>query len=152
MPEYSEGYFADDKRLTHKGAKKIMTAALELASDAQVAISCAVVDAGGHIIALERMDGGLFHTIHSSTTKAVCAASTRRPTTAKGAADQDLDIGHAIGLALAAGPTRWTAMEGGVPILVDGKCIGGVGVAGADWEIDSRIAKFAVESMGLATT
>ena len=100
------------------------------------------------MILLERMDGGRFHTVHSCTTKAVCAASNRRPTTAKGAAGQDLDVSHAIGLALAAGPERWTAMEGGVPVLVDGQCIGGVGVSGGDWETDLRIAKPAVESIG----
>src|SRR5258706_608643 len=99
---------------------------------AGIAISCAIVDAGGQMILLERMDGGRFHTVHSCTTKAVCAASNRRPTTARGAAGQDLDVSHAIGLALAAGPERWTAMEGGVPVLADGQCIGGVGRSGGE--------------------
>ena len=143
-------FIAESKRLTHQGARKIMATALELAGQANIAIACAIVDAGGHVILIERMDGGRFHTVHSSTTKAVCAASNRRPTTAKGAAGQDLDVSHAIGLALAAGPERWTAMEGGVPVLVDGQCIGGVGVSGGDWETDLRIAKAAVESIGLS--
>jgi len=39
-------------------------------------------------------------------------------------------------------------MEGGVPILANGECIGGVGVSGGDWETDLRIAKMAVESIG----
>jgi glc operon protein GlcG len=141
-------YVAESKRLTHQGAKKIMATAVELAGQAGIAISCAIVDGGGHMIVLERMDGGRFHTLHSSTTKAVCAASNKRPTTAKGAVGQDLDVSHAIGLALAAGTQRWTAMEGGVPVLVDGQCIGGVGVSGGDWETDVRIAKAAVESIG----
>ena len=141
-------FIAESKRLTHQGARKIMATALELAGQANVAIACAIVDAGGHVILIERMDGGRFHTVHSCTTKAVCAASNRRPTTAKGAAGQDLDVSHAIGLALAAGPERWTAMEGGVPVLAGGECIGGVGVSGGDWETDLRIAKLAVESIG----
>jgi glc operon protein GlcG len=141
-------FVADSKRLTTQGAKKIMATAVELAGQAKVAIACAIVDAGGHVILIERMDGGRFHTVHSCTTKAVCAASNRRPTTAKGAAGQDLDFSHAIGLALAAGPERWTAMEGGVPVLMGGECIGGVGVNGGDWETDLRIAKSAVESIG----
>ena len=143
-------YVAESKRLTYQGAKKIMTTAVEMANQAGIAISCAIVDAGGHMILLGRMDGGRFHTVHSCTTKAVCAASNRRPTTAKGAAGQDLDVSHAIGLALAAGPERWTAMEGGVPVLVDGECIGGVGVSGGDWETDLRIAKAAVELIGVS--
>src|ERR1700688_1977276 len=143
-------YVAESKRLTHQGAKKIMATAIDMANQAGIAISCAIVDSGGHMILFERMDGGRFHTVHSCTTKAVCAASNRRPTTAKGAAGQDLDVTHAIGLALAAGPERWTAMEGGVPVLGDGQCIGGVGVSGGDWETDLRIAKAAVESIGMS--
>jgi uncharacterized protein GlcG (DUF336 family) len=94
------------------------------------------------------MDGGRFHTLHSATVKAVCAASNRRPTTTKGAVGQDLDVTHALGLALAAGPERWTAMEGGAPVIVDGECIGGVGVSGGDFATDERIAREAVEAIG----
>jgi uncharacterized protein GlcG (DUF336 family) len=113
-----------------------------------IAIAVAITDAGGHLIVLERMEGGRFHTIHSAATKAVCAASNRRPTTAKGAQAQNLDVIHAIGLALAAGPERWTAMEGGFPVIIDGECIGGIGVSGGDWEADVCIAREAVEAIG----
>ena len=75
-------------------------------------------------------------------------AQPRSPTSDKGAAGQDLDVTHALGLALAAGPERWTAMEGGVPVLAGGECIGGVGVSGGDWETDLRIAQAAVKSIG----
>src|SRR6201747_2514811 len=125
-------YIADAKRLTHDGARKMMAAAIDKAREARIAISCCIVDAGGHLLVLERMDGGRFHTLHSSTTKAVCAASNKRPTAPRGAAGQELDVAHAIGLALAAGAERWTAMEGGFPIVVDGECIGGIGVSGGD--------------------
>ena len=141
-------YVADTKRLTHEGAKKMMATAIEKARQAGIAISCAITDAGGHIMLIERMDGGRFHTVHSCTTKAVCAASNRRTTSAKGAVGQDLDVTHALGLALAAGPERWTAMEGGAPILVGGECVGGIGVSGGDWQTDERIAREAVESIG----
>jgi glc operon protein GlcG len=141
-------YIADAKRLTHEGAKKMMATAIDEARKAGIAISCAIADAGGHIIVLERMDGGRFHTLHSSTTKAVSASSNKRATSAKGAVGQDLDVVHALGLALAAGPERWTAMEGGVPVLVGGECVGGIGVSGGDWATDLRIAQAAVESIG----
>src|SRR6266852_7977734 len=141
-------YVADTKRLTHEGAKTMANTAVEKARAAGIAISVAITDAGGHLIVLERMDGGRFHSLHSATTKAVCAASNRRPTSSHGAQGQPLDLAHALGLALAAGPERWTAMEGGCPVLVDGECIGGVGVSGADWATDGRIAREAVESIG----
>ena len=141
-------YVANTKRLTHAGARQMIAAAIGEAEKSGIAIAVAIADAGGHLIVLERMDGGRFHTVHSCTTKAVCAASNKRPTSSKGAQAQALDAAHAIGLALAAGPERWTAMEGGYPIIVDGECIGGIGVSGGDWEADERIARVAVESIG----
>src|ERR1700674_5548315 len=141
-------YVAETKRLTHEGAKRMMTTAIGAARDAGIAVAVAITDAGGHLILLERMDGGRFHSVQSATTKAVCAASNKRPTSPKGAQAQPLDVAHALGLALAAGPERWTAMEGGYPVIVDGECIGGIGVAGADWAPAERIAREAVESIG----
>jgi uncharacterized protein GlcG (DUF336 family) len=141
-------YIADTKRLTHAGAKHMMTTAIAAAREAGIAISVAITDAGGHLIVLERMDGGRFHTVHSATTKAVCAASNKRPTSPQGAQAQPLDVAHALGLALAAGAERWTALEGGFPVIVGGECIGGIGVSGGDWATDERIARAAVEAIG----
>jgi len=144
-------FVADAKRLTHAGAKKIADTAVAKARQAGIAISVVVADSGGHIVVIERMDGGRFHTVHSATTKAVCCASNKRPTSSHGAQGQALDVAHALGLALAAGPERWTAMEGGCPVIVEGECIGGVGVSGGDWATDERIAREAVEAIGASS-
>src|SRR6185503_7622134 len=140
-------YISDAKRLTAAGAKKIMSGAIAAGEKAGIPITVAVVDAGGHLLLLERMDGGKFHTVHSATTKAVCAASNKRGTGSTGAVGQSLDVLHAVGLALAAGPERWTAMEGGWPVMAGDECIGGVGVAGGNWEFDEKVAKEAAESI-----
>ena len=140
--------FATIKRLTTSGAKAMLAAATAKAEEFGIAVTVAIVDAGGHMLVLERMDGGRFHTVHSSTTKAVTASSNKRPTTTKGAQGQELDTLHAIGLSLAAGAGRWTAMEGGFPILVDGECVGGIGVSGGDWQQDEDIVKAAVSVIG----
>ncbi len=136
------------RRLTNAGAKEMMAAAIAKSEEIGIAATVAIVDAGGHMILLERMDGGRFHTVHSSTTKAVTSASNKRPTTTRGAQGQDLDTLHAIGLSLAAGANRWTAMEGGFPIFFEGECLGGIGVSGGDWEQDQDIAKAAVDAVG----
>ena len=141
-------YVTTSERLTMEGAKKMMATAVEQATKVGIAMSIAITDAGGHLILFQRMEGGRFHSVHSSTAKAVCAASNRRMTSARGAQGQELDVTHALGLALAAGPERWTAMEGGCPVIVDGECIGGIGIAGGDWATDERIAQAAVESIG----
>ena len=141
-------FVADSKRLTLAGARKMMQTAIGMAEKEKIAIAVAIADSGGHLIMVERMDGGRFHTVHSSTTKAVCASSNKRPTSAKGAQAQALDTTHALGLALAAGPERWTAMEGGYPVIVDGECIGGIAASGGNWEFDDNAARAAVESIG----
>ena len=140
--------FAQTTRLSSKGARMMMEAAIAKAESYGIAVTVAIVDAGGHMLHLERMDGGRFHTIHSSTTKAVCSASNKRPTTTKGAQAQELDTLHAIGLSLAAGPDRWTAMEGGFPIIHDGEYVGGIGISGGDWEQDQEIARAAIDAVG----
>src|SRR3979490_1771234 len=96
--------FADSKRLTAAGARKMMAAAIARAQEAGIAVTVAIADAGGPLLLLERMEGGRFHTVHSATTKAVCAASNKRPTSAKGAQGQPLDTAHALGLAVPPGP------------------------------------------------
>lgn len=143
--------FAESKRLTNTGAKRMMSAAIKKAEEMGIPITVAIVDAGGHMLLLERMDGGRFHTVHSSTTKAVSAASNRRLTTTEGAQGQNLDTLHAIGLSLAAGVERWTAMEGGFPIFWEGECVGGIGVSGGDWQQDQDIAKAAVDAVEAQT-
>ena len=141
-------YVTETKRLTSAGARKMLETALARAREQGAAVTVAIADAGGHLLLLERMEGGRFHTVHSATAKALCAASTRRATGPRGAAGQALDVTHALGLALAAGAENWTAMEGGCPVLFDGECVGAVGVAGASFEMDARLAREAVESIG----
>jgi uncharacterized protein GlcG (DUF336 family) len=141
-------FVATARRLTLAGARKMLDTAVAAAEKENIAISVAIVDPGGHTILVQRMDGGRFHTVHSATVKAVCAASNRRPTTSQGAQAQPLDTTHAIGLALAAGPERWTAMEGGCPVIVEGECVGGIGISGGNFEFDDRVARAAVESIG----
>ena len=140
--------FETTQRLTNAGAKKMMDAAIAIAEKIGISATVAIVDSGGHMLILERMDGGRFHTVHSSTTKAITAASNRRPTTTRGAQGQDLDTLHAIGLSLAAGTNQWTAMEGGFPIFYKEECVGGIGVSGGDWEQDEEIAQAAVGAVG----
>lgn len=145
-------YTATSKRLTNEGARKILETAMAKAREAGIQVAVAIVDGGGNLLLLERMDTARFHLVHSSTTKAKCCASNKRPTTSKGAVAQPLDTAHALGLALAAGPENWTAMEGGAPIIFDGECVGGVGVSGGSWDMDGRIAEEAVKSIGASVS
>ena len=126
----------------------MMDAAIDKATRLGIAVTVAIVDDGGHLLMLERMEGGRFHTVHSATTKAITAASNKRPTSSKGAQGQELEVLHALGLTLAAGPQNWTAMEGGYPVMIENECIGGIGVAGGDWKQDEDIAWAALTAAG----
>lgn len=141
-------YVVPTQRLTLAGAEKMCETVIEGARREGLAICVVVADGGGNVVCAKRMDGGRFHTLHSATTKAVTAASNKRITTSRGAVGQDLDTAHAIGLALAAGSERWTAMEGGAPVIMDGECIGGVGVSGGNWSADAALAEAAVAAIG----
>ena len=136
------------KALTSKGVRMMMDAAIKRATRLGIAVTVAIVDDGGHLLMLERMEGGRFHTVHSATAKAVTAASNKRPTSARGAQGQELDTLHALGLTLAAGPQNWTALEGGCPVMIESECIGGIGVAGGDLEQDEAIARAALDAIG----
>jgi glc operon protein GlcG len=136
------------KTLTSRGVHMMMDAALARAAEFGITVTVAIVDDGGHLLMLERMVGGRFHTVHSATTKAVTAASNKRSTSSRGAQGQELDVVHALGLTLAAGPKNWTAMEGGYPVMVENECIGGIGVAGGDWKQDEDIARAALNAVG----
>src|SRR5262249_15890073 len=76
-------YVAATKRLTHEGAKHMAAVALERAQTAGIAIAVAVADAGGHLLVLERIDGGPVHTVHSAPTQAPRRRSARPPTSVR---------------------------------------------------------------------
>jgi uncharacterized protein GlcG (DUF336 family) len=140
-------YLADSKRLMLAGAKKMMVTAVAMAEEAGIAISVAIVDAGGHVILVERMDGGRFHTVHSATTKAVCAASNKRRPPRRGA-----------GATARYGTCNRTRARcrcrpvdrhgGRFPHPRRWRMHRRVGVSGGNFEFDERVARAAVASIG----
>lgn len=137
-------YVVPSSRLTREGARRVVEVAIGLAEQEDVAVSVVVADAGGHVLVVERMDEAAAHTVHSATTKAACAASMRKAT---GLAGTPVTMEYGFGIALAAGSERWTPLPGGCPIVVDGVCVGAVGLAGAPGEVDERIAAAAAASL-----
>jgi len=138
-------YVADSLRLTTEGARRVLAVGIAAAEAEGVAVSVVVVDAGGHVLVLERMDAAAPHTVHSASTKAACAASMRKPT---GLAGASVELTYGLGIALAAGDGRWTPLPGGAPVLVRGECVGAVGVSGAPGDVDERIAADAADALG----
>ncbi len=120
--------------LTLGAAKKIAAAAEAEALKRGATVVIAVVDDGGHLILLERLDDTQVASVEVGIGKARTAAIFRRPS--KVFEDQ-VRNGRVAALALPGA----TPLQGGVPILVNGKVIGAIGVSGNTPQEDEDIAK-----------
>jgi len=131
-------------KLTPSGARKVLDAALAAAAPTGRPVSVAVCDEGGHLMAFQRSDDAELYTIPIAINKARGAALTRFPTGRLSPAGNIRDDHHSLAITLAAGPENFVSMEGGVPIKVNGKVIGGVSVSGAGKK-DQELAQQAAD-------
>lgn len=134
-------------KLTEEGAMAILEAAREKARSMKLQVSIAVMDEGGHLLAFARGDGARLHTVPIAMAKARSAALTRNPTGKKSPSGRDMDDHQAIAITLAAGPGSLVTFPGGVPITVNGQCVGAVGVSGARSEEDREIAEAGIAAL-----
>jgi glc operon protein GlcG len=115
--------------LTADDASRVLAASLDAARAAGVAVTIAIVDAAGALLAVSRMDGARAYTVDLATRKARTAAS--------------VGVGTAVLGAMYAGktpPVEMMTMPGGVPVLRATQTAGAIGVSGAKVEVDEAIA------------
>ena len=129
--------------LTVVEVKKIAAAAEAEALANGWAVSIAIVDDGGHLLGLQRLDGASPLTSHMSASKAKTAALARRETKVYE------DIINNGRTAFVTAPFIEGMLEGGVPVIVDGQVIGAVGVSGVKSEQDAQVAKAGIAALGL---
>ncbi len=120
--------------ITIEQAKKAMVAAEAEARKNNWAVVISIVDNGGHLVALQRLDAQTA-SVDIATGKATTAVAFRRPSKAL---EDGLAAGGA-GLRILSVKSA-TALQGGVPIVVDGKIIGGIGVSGVMASQDEVVA------------
>ena len=131
---------ASRKVLSLELAKRVASAATDFAQENQWSTVVAIVDAGGHLVYFERMDGIATGTVQVAIRKAQTAAAFEGPS--KHIEDQ-----------LAAGLTGLVALpgimpfEGAVPIRVDGEVIGAIAVSGVTKEADGSIAQAGADAV-----
>jgi glc operon protein GlcG len=123
-------------------ARKAIAGALAEARKINVPMAITVVDTAGQLVAFERMDNTQTGSIAVSQDKAVSAAMFRRPTKAF----QDAVAGGGAGLRILT-LRGANAVEGGLPLALDGKIIGGIGVSGGSAEQDGVVAKGGSEAL-----
>ena len=121
--------------ITLEQARKVVAAAEAEARRNGWNVVIAVVDGAGHLVLLERLDNTQVGSVEVARGKAWTSAAFRRPTKAF----EDMVAGGGSGLRVLTLPGV-VAAEGGLPILVDGKLIGAIGVSGGTSQQDGQIA------------
>lgn len=108
------------------------------------AVTIAVVDEGGHLLGLTRLDGAAPISAHIAPGKAVTSALGCRESAVY---EKVVNDGRYSFLSVSALPAK---LEGGVPIMVNGVCVGAVGVSGVKSDEDAQIAKAGIAALQLA--
>ena len=107
------------------------------------AVTIAIADAGGHLLWLQRLDGAAPVSAHIAPAKAHTAALGRRESRIY---EEVINGGRTSFLSA---PGISGMLEGGVPILKDGQCLGAVGVSGVKSTEDAQIARAGIAALGL---
>lgn len=123
--------------------KAILAAAEAEALKNNWAVTIAVVDDGGHLLGMLRLDGAPAISCHIGPAKAHTAALGRRESKVY----EDVINGGRTSFLSA--PTIHGMLEGAVPILKDGHCLGAVGVSGVKSSEDAQIARAGIAALGL---
>lgn len=124
--------------LTSDDVLKIVAACKEAGAKIKRQPTVAVVDAGGHLLHLERPDRNGVNTVEMSTLKARTAALRGRPSSAFAQR-----VNERPGFLLV---PNCLGVDGGVPVLFEGECLGGVGVSGIDFD-DEKVAQIGADSL-----
>lgn len=120
---------------------RILATAREEALQHNWAVTIAVVDDGGHPLALERLDGCAPVGAYIATEKARTAALGRRESKVY---EEMINAGRT---AFLSAPQIAGMLEGGVPVIVDGQVVGAVGVSGVKSDQDAQVARAGVAAL-----
>ena len=122
--------------------KRIAAAAEAEALTNAWAVTIAIVDDGGHLLWLQRLDGVAPISSHIAPAKARTAALGRRESRAY---EEMINGGR---MSFLSAPLLEGMLEGGVPVMVNGQCVGAVGVSGVKSGEDAQIARAGIAALG----
>jgi glc operon protein GlcG len=128
--------------LTHDDVRRMAAAAEAEATRNGWAITFAIVDDGGHLLWLQRLDGAAPLSAHMAPAKAQTAAMGRRETKVY---EDMINQGRT---AFVSAPLVHGLLEGAVPIMVDGVCLGAIGVSGVKSSEDAQVARAGIAALG----
>ncbi len=122
--------------------KRVAAAAEAEANANKWVVTIAIVDDGGHLLWLQRLDGAAPLSAHIAPAKARTSALGRRDSKVY---EDVVNQGRTAFLSV---PGIEGLLEGGVPIMVDGQCLGAVGVSGVKSNEDAQIARAGIAALG----
>ena len=132
---------ADRKVLTLDAAKEIMAAAEAEARKNNWSVSIAILDEGGRLVMLQRMDGSPPASVDVCQAKGRSAAIFKRPTKVF----SEAVASGRVGMMTLPGAIP---VEGGLPLMTGGQCVGGIGVSGVTSEQDGQIGAAGAAALG----
>jgi uncharacterized protein GlcG (DUF336 family) len=135
-----DSVLGDSKYITLEAAKKMMAAAEAEARKNDWTVAVAIVDAGANLILFQKMDDTQPGAVTVSVGKARTAANFKRPTMAL---EEMINGGRTAFLAV----EGITPVQGGLPVIIDGKLLGAVGVSGVRSPQDEQVAKAAIDAL-----
>lgn len=127
--------------LTLDDLRRMAAAAEKHALDHAWAVTIAIVDDGGHLLWLQRLDGAAPISAQIAPAKARTAAVGRRESKVY---EDMINQGRTSFLSA---PSLEGMLEGGVPIVVDGQCLGAIGVSGVKSSEDADIARAGIAAL-----
>ena len=127
--------------ITNEQAKKVMAGAEAEAKKNKWGVVIYILDAGGQPVMMQRLDGAQWGSVEISRKKAESAVALRRPTKAL----QDAVAQGGANLRLLT--IGYSVLEGGIPIVVGGKIIGGIGVSGVLSSQDAQTAQAGIDAL-----
>lgn len=129
--------------VTLEQAKKAMSAAETEAKKNNWNMVISIVDSGGHLVMLQRLESTQYGSINVATEKAQAAVAFRRPTKAF----QDLIEKGGVHLRLLNLTGDAGVLEGAVPLVVDGKLIGAIGASGGSSQQDAQVSQAGADAI-----
>lgn len=130
------------KRLSLTDAKILIDGARQKSEEIGIPMCIAVADDSGNLIAFDRMDGGKAHSIMLSQDKAYTSGAARKATHDYNAVNVPGNL--AFGIDTEAGG-RISTVGGGIPVVVDGECVGGIGLSGGAPQQDMDCAQAGID-------
>jgi uncharacterized protein GlcG (DUF336 family) len=143
----ADGLVMRQDRITYRGAMVAIKAGIAKAEELGLEVSISVVDVGGGLVAVARMDGPGANTVAAATGKATYSGTRGRTT--EEFIETRLKHDDVLFRAVSQNPTTFL-VPGGYPLRSGGRCVGGVGVSGGKYSDDVKVAEAAAAAFDAA--